>query len=649
MNGDSRHRWVEESIIFERQDGRQTPLPQSKGFVGTRLTAKTVSYLFWTIALVFFLIFARFFYLQIIEGGNFRSAAEGNRQKIIPIPAERGLIFDAQGAQLTKNIPNFYLALVPQELPREQADRDEIIERLAKLTNQDQTKIRRAIDEYGSYSHESVVIMENIDYETALSVMVQFANLPGIQIQRGSKRSYYNFNSPDAWQPATSTPFSLSHLLGYIGKLDQKELTDLYADGYLPSDYIGKTGVEKKYETQLRGKYGKRRVEVDALGREQVTLAEEAPTPGKHVHLTIDIAMQKRLEELTARVLKNNRLQRAVGIALDPNTGGVLAMVSLPTFDNNDFSGGISSNIYAGYVKNENKPLFNRAVGGLFPSGSTIKPAIAYAALAEGIITGQTTFLSAGGIQVGDWFFPDWSAAGHGWTDVRKSLAWSVNTFYYYIGGGYQNFVGLGVETIGRYLKSFGLGRKLGIDLVGEKAGLVPTRKWKEETAGERWYVGDTYNLSIGQGGLLVTPLQISAFTAVFANGGTLYQPHLLDYFEDPQTKTLEPFTPKAMNKPDAFNKEYLAIVKRGMEDCVQYGSCRRLSELPFSVAGKTGTAQWNKNKNNHAWFTSFAPVEKPEIVLTILVEEGGEGSSMAVPIAYDFYKWWWSYKNSKF
>ncbi|MBI5222168.1 MAG: penicillin-binding protein 2 [Candidatus Magasanikbacteria bacterium] len=637
--------WVEESVIFERQDGRQMPLPQSGSFVGTKLTARIARYLFWTVVSVFFLIFTRFFYLQIIKGDDFRSAAEGNRQKMIPIPAERGLIFDAQGVQLTKNIPNFFLALVPQDLPRNQTDRDKIIERLAKLTDQSQEKIRHSIDEYGSYSHESVVIMENIDYETALSVLVQSADLPGIQIQRGSKRSYYDYNSPDAWQPATSTPFSLAHILGYIGKLDQKELADLYQKGYLPSDYVGKTGIEKNYETQLRGKHGKRRVEVDALGREQATLAEEAPAPGEHANLTIDIEIQKKLEELTTRVLKNNHLKRATGIVLNPNTGGVLAMVSLPAFDNNDFSGGISPDIYANYLQNENKPLFNRAAGGLFPSGSTIKPAIAYAALAEGIITSRTTFLSVGGIQVGDWFFPDWSASGHGWTDVRKSLAWSVNTFYYYIGGGYQNFVGLGVDLIDKYLKFFGFGRKLGIDLPGERAGLVPTRSWKEKTTQERWYVGDTYNLSIGQGGLLVTPLQISAFTAVFANNGTLFQPHLLDYFEDPETKTQDFFSPKGLNT-SPFTEKYLATVRQGMVDCVEYGSCRLLSDLPFSVAGKTGTAQWNKNKNNHAWFTSFAPVEKPEIVVTILVEEGGEGSRLAAPIAYDFYRWWWNYKS---
>lgn len=642
----NRYEWVEESLVFEQRIGRQVPLPQDKNFVGTRFTSRMARYSFFILLSVFLLIFFRFFYLQIIKGGEYRSAAEGNRQKIIPIFAERGLIFDANGAQLTKNIPNFYLALVPQELPRDLKEREKVITRLSDLMRQNPDEIRQMIEKYGSYSHESVVIQEDLDYDTALSVLVSALDLPGIEIQRGSKRLYYNFNSKTPWKTATSTPHSLSPLLGYIGKLSQIELNNYYGLGYLPADYIGKTGIENKYEKELRGIYGKKRVEVDAWGKERAVLAEETPIPGKHVYLTIDMGMQKKLEELIGATLKNNRKARAAGIVMNPNTGGILAMANLPTFDNNDFSGGISQEIYKNYLQNENKPLFNRAIGGLFPSGSVIKLTIAYAALQEGIITNQTTFLSNGGIQIGDWFFPDWLAGGHGPTDVKKSLAWSVNTFYYYIGGGYKNFTGLGVDLIGKYLKYFGFGKKLGIDLPGEKSGLIPSREWKEKTTGERWYVGDTYNLSIGQGGLLVTPLQINSLTAIVANGGTLFQPHLLNYFENPLTKNQERFIPKKINNY-SFNDRHLSTIKAGMVDCVKYGSCRRLSLLPFSVAGKTGTAQWNKNKSNHAWFTSFAPVDKPEIVVTILVEEGGEGSGIAAPIAFDFYNWWWGYKKN--
>lgn len=631
--------------MFEQHTGRQPPLPQDKNFVGTKLTSRMARYFFIVLLAAFILIFSRLFYLQAVRGGEYRLAAEGNRQKIIPIFAERGLIFDANGKQLTKNIPNFYLALVPQELPRDAQKRKTLIERLSGLIYQSQEEIEKKINEYGSYNHESVVIQEDIDYDTALSILITAADLPGIEIQRGSKRLYLNYNSSLAREVVTSTPYSLSALLGYIGKLSQADVGNLRDQGYLSSDNIGKVGIEKNYEKELRGVYGKKRVEVDASGKERATLAEEAPISGKHAYLTIDFEMQKKLEELIRAVLKNNNKVRASGIVLNPNTGGVLAMVSLPTFDNNDFSGGISPEVYKNYLQDENKPFFNRAVSGLFPSGSVIKPAIAYAALQEGIITSQTTVLSVGGIQVGDWFFPDWLAGGHGLTDVKKSLASSVNTFYYYIGGGYRSFVGLGVDLIGKYLKYFGFGQKLGIDLPGEKAGLIPSREWKETATGERWYIGDTYNLSIGQGGLLVTPLQISSLTSIIANGGILFRPHLLDYFENPLTKAQEKYSVKKINTY-LFTEKYLSTVKVGMVDCVEYGSCRRLGTLPFAVAGKTGTAQWNKNKSNHAWFTSFAPVDKPEIVVTILIEEGGEGSSIAAPIAYEFYKWWWGYKS---
>jgi len=316
-----------------------------------------------------------------------------------------------------------------------------------------------------------------------------------------------------------------------------------------------------------------------------------------------------------------------------------LALVSLPSFDNNDFSGGISKEKYSGYVNDPNAPLFNRAFGGNYPSGSTIKPVMAAAALQEGVITSNTSFLSNGGLRVGPWFFPDWQAGGHGITNVRKSLAQSVNTFYYYIGGGYDKFEGLGVDRIEEYLKKFHFSEALGIDLPGEVDGFVPSRLWKEQK-NEKWYVGDTYNLSIGQGDLLVTPLQIAVMTSFFANGGTMYKPHVVKTLTDPVTKQKEEIKSIVLAQ-NMVRKDVIDTVRLGMKDCAEAGSCRRLALLPFTSAGKTGTAQWNKNKANHAWFTSFAPFENPEIVVTVLVEEGEEGSRIAAPIAYEFYRWW--------
>lgn len=346
------------------------------------------------------------------------------------------------------------------------------------------------------------------------------------------------------------------------------------------------------------------------------------------------------------RTLKDYGKERASAVALDPRDGSIIALVSIPSFDNNDFSGGIDAKTYASYISNQNQPLFNRAIAGAYPSGSTIKPLIAAAALQEGVITPNSSVLSVGGISVGPWFFPDWQAGGHGITNVRRSIAWSVNTFYYYVGGGYGDFRGMGVEKLVEYFKKFKLGTPYGIDIPGENSGFVPTRDWKKNTLGESWYIGDTYNLSIGQGHLLVTPLQIANITAAIANGGTLYKPKLVRTISNPEEKTTHAVE-KEILAENIIDRTHMETVQQGMRDCVVYGSCRRLARLPIATAGKTGTAQWNQNKSDHAWYTSYAPFEDPEIVLTIMVEEGVAGSTIGTPVAEEFYAWWSGYKKS--
>lgn len=638
--------WVEESFYFSQKTGRQVTINGSREHTGSSFTVRNANFLLVFLVVVFSLIIFRLFFLQIIRGEHYLLAAENNRQRIIPIPAERGLFYDRNDISLTKNIPNFSLAVIPQDLPKDRVEREKIIKKLSLLTGQDEQKIRALLEEYGSYSYESIVIQDNITYDSALSILIDYADLPGIQIQRSSKRLYLSGQGEENF--TTSSPRSFSHILGYIGKLNPDEFKNLYQNGYLPSDNIGKSGVEKSYENILRGVYGRRRIEVNAAGKEQSVIAEEAPLAGSHVKLTIDSKIQDSLEKIIVKNLEVSQKKRAAGIVMDPNSGEILAMVSLPTYDNNDFSGGIDSETYKKYLDNNDRPLFNRAISGIYPSGSSIKPAIAAGALQEGIINVATSFLSTGGIQVGPWFFPDWLAGGHGLTDVRKSLAWSVNTFYYYIGGGYDDFVGLGVDKINYYLQKFGFSQKTGIDLSGEQPGFLPSRDWKLKTKNERWYVGDTYNMSIGQGDILVTPLQIANMTASIANGGTLYKPRIVKSTIDSATTEEYSFQTEII-KTDFIDKANVNTIRLGMKDCVDYGSCRRLSYLPFAVAGKTGTAQWNKEKANHAWFTSFAPFDKPEVVVTILVEEGGEGSGIGAQIAYDFYKWWGHYRqNSK-
>jgi penicillin-binding protein 2 len=284
------------------------------------------------------------------------------------------------------------------------------------------------------------------------------------------------------------------------------------------------------------------------------------------------------------------------------------------------------------------EPLFNRVAGGSYPPGSTIKPLLAAAGLAEGIISPETSWLSTGGIRVGQWFFPDWKAGGHGATDVKKALAESVNTFFYRLVGGDEGQSGLGPETAGEYLRAFSWGEITGIDLPGEVVGLVPTPAWKEETKHERWYVGDTYHLAIGQGDVLASPLQIAVATAAIANGGNVPTPFLVERQRTFAGNDVS-HSPQLRSMPVA--EQHLQTVREGMRQAVTAGSARRLLSLPISVAGKTGTSQFGGGDETHAWFTSFGPYEKPDLVVTVLLERAGGGEEAAVPIAEQIWRWW--------
>jgi len=641
MNGQYKLGWVEESLVMGEAQQSEKMIGSGSSHIGSSFSHKNFLLLFWFVVVCLILIFSRLFYLQFVRGDIYRLLAETNRQRIIPIPSERGLIFDRLGVQLTQNIPNFALSVVPQDLPRDNENLNKIIQKLAEITGQDFFKIADTIEKYKYYQRDSIIIQEDIPYETALILQIKAADLPGIHIQRGSKRLYFHDESAiDINNLAIQGFNSLSHILGYVGKLSPEELKEYYEKGYLPSDSLGKTGVEKTYESYLRGVYGRKRIEVNAQGIEQAVLAEEPPTAGLHVILSIDSEMQKNLEYLIKKRLVKQGKSKVAGIVMNPQNGEILALVSLPSFDNNDFSGGIDVATYNSYLQDEDHPLFNRAISGTYPSGSVIKPAIASAALQEGVINANTSILSVGGLAVGPWFFPDWLSGGHGQTNVRKSIAWSINTFYYYIGGGYGDFVGLGVKRITDYLKKFGFGDKLGIDIPAEASGFLPSKEWKEEVKGEHWYIGDTYNLSIGQGDFLTTPLQIASMTATVANGGTLYKPHLVHGVIDSLLDEEQDFEAEVISS-GFIDKNNIETVRLGMKDCTDYGSCWDLRGLSISSGGKTGTAQWSNNKNTHAWFTSFAPFDHPQIVVTILVEEGGEGSEVAEPIAGEFYKWW--------
>lgn len=605
------------------------------------------------------LIVGRVYYLQIIKGEHYSAMAKGNRIRIKSIEPGRGIIYDSDGEPLVRNVANFVLSFVPGDMPADKKERQKIISDVADILKQEglEEEINEKLSKIDFYSLEAynpVFISDNIEYEKAMLLFLESREMPGVVLSNKTRRKYLNdieltLSKEDKEEEGERIgqdtkrfrTESLSHILGYIGKINPEEFKESKKE-YSPIDYIGKSGIEYTWENKLKGEKGKKQVEVDALGKEKRVISKEEARDGADLKLSLDLDLQAQVENIVQKHLKEKDLREASIVVMDPSNGEILSLVSLPAFDNNIFSKGLTNKEYSKISNNKNKSLFNRAVKGEYPSGSTIKPVIGAAALEEGVISENTTILSRGGIRIGKWFFPDWRAGGHGVTDVRKAIAQSVNTFFYYIGGGYEDFTGLGLERILEYDKKFGLSKVTGIDLPSEADGFLPSREWKKEQFDEGWYIGDTYHLSIGQGFLLATPLQVANFTSVFANKGTLYRPHLVkEVFRDnEEEQIIEKISAPVLNKDfvDAYNLE---VIRQGMRRTITRGSARSLSSLPVEIAGKTGTAQWSSQKEPHSWFTSFGPYKDPEIVVTVMVEQGGEGTYTVVPIARDIYEYY--------
>lgn len=629
--------WSEDVYITEEHD---------KEIVGQVFNFSKLYFVGFVMIILIIALITKTAWLQIAQGEYYYQMAEGNRVRIERVEPKRGVIYDRNLNSLVRNKASFLLYLLPADLPDDNESTEKIFKKISEILvtksfeeiNQEFSKV----DKYSLEAFEPLFIADNIEYDKAMKLYLESENWPGVVLTNKFRREYLNMvrfdNDPKLYG------LSFSHMLGYIGKINDAEL-EKFGDEYLPIDYIGKMGVEYFWENELKGESGKKQIEVDALGKEKKILGQVDAIDGHNLVLSIDAAIQIKLEEILIKQLEKIKLTKASAIILDPNNGEVLAMVSIPSYDNNLFARGITRDEYSSLIEHPDNPLFNRAVSGEFPSGSTFKPIMAAAALEERVVSENTSFLSVGGIGIGQWFFPDWLAGGHGSTNVRKAISQSVNTYFYYIGGGYNDFVGLGVDKITEYAKLFGLGSQTGIDLAGEADGFVPSREWKEEAKGEKWYIGDTYHLSIGQGDLLVTPLQVAAYTSVFANGGKLYRPHLVKQVLSSDDKvvgdvSIEPVREKFI---DDYN---MMVVRQGMRQTVTSGSGRRLSTLPITSAGKTGTAQWSTVKDPHAWYTGFAPYDNPELAFTVLIEEGKEGSVVSVPVVYEFLQWY--YDNYK-
>jgi penicillin-binding protein 2 len=563
----------------------------------------------------------RIFSLQVTRGASYLQAANGNRIHDEISYAPRGTIYDRSGKKvLARNTLRSQLTVVPYLLARDQSRREVAYRRVAEVVGQSPQALQKTAEAQGLSYTRPLIVSERLTHTQLLRIEQKLPVVPGFTVDTVPVREY-------------EASAGLAHILGYVSRVNQEDLAG--NDALLPTDYIGRTGIEAVYDSRLRGTNGRRRVEVDALGRPLRLLASSEARTGSDIRLTIDYKLQVRLQRELRKQLTITGAKRAAGLAVDPESGEILAMVSIPSYDNNLFAQGISRASYQKLLINPHKPLLNRTIAGTYPSGSTIKPLVAAAALQEGIVNKETVIVDRGYIDVANQFNPNqahrfrgWRAGGLGAMDVRRALAYSSNIYFYTVGGGHGGVAGLGAQRLTDYYRSFGLGQPTGIDLPGELSGFVPTPELKQQRTGEPWYLGDTYNISIGQGDLRLTPLQILMAHAALANRGSLVAPHLL--LDHPTETSLRP---PAQPLPIAATN--LETVRAGMHDMPYRGvfSAERFAKIPVQIAGKTGTAQASNPGGGgrpHGWFIAFAPYDKPKISLLAMIENV-EGSTIAL------------------
>ncbi len=607
----------------------------------------------------------RLYRLQVVETEQWIARAQQQRTELVSLPAPRGLIYSRDGEPLVRNVPAFQVVIIPAYLPEDDLQRETELRRLAALlgipysSSGPQPGLRERVERVldpnsAAYApYDPLVVATNVDRKVALIIAQgqEFA-FPGVRVDVVSRRQY----------PYGSL---VSQLVGYLGAIPAERAKEYTEKGYDPAtDRIGYAGVEMTFESWLRGVPGQRYQETDILGRVVRVLGEEIPpTPGHNLYLTIDLELQRVAQQTLQKGMDRVNSRRGVVIAMNPQTGEILAMVSLPTYDNNLFAEGISLEEYTRLLEDPHRPLLNHAIADQLPPGSIFKIVPAAAALQEGVLTARTRLNCPGIIMLPNKYYPndpgraqpfhDWKRSGHGWLDVVQAIAFSSDTFFYQVGGGYEQFEGLGLERIVRYAQLFGLGEPTGIELEQEAPGLVPTARWKRLTVGENWSTGDTYNLSIGQGYLLVTPLQMLNVMATAANGGTLYRPRIVHHITDAQGNVVRPFRPEII-RTLPISAENWSLIQQGLEGTVIYGTATGAQVAGVRVAGKTGTAQFCDDiarqlgicregfaQPTHAWFMAYAPVENPEIALIVFIYNGGEGSTAAVPVAREILDWY--------
>ncbi|MBP8625081.1 MAG: penicillin-binding protein 2 [Syntrophorhabdales bacterium] len=562
------------------------------------------------VVLILIILLIRLWDLQIMRGSEMKRLSEQNRIRINKIVAPRGVIYDRKGRIIADTRPSFNIYISHEDMK----NFDQTIDGLTALIKISKEEIMEKLEAAkGQPASFPVKIKSDVSLDDVAKIEANRVYLPGVNIQVEPKR-FYHYGK------------MFAHLVGYVSEISDEELKKKEYQNYSPGDFIGRYGLERSYETYLRGVDGEKRVEVDSRGREMRILEQKNPIPGNSIYLNVDLDIQGAVD----KAFEN---KRGGCIAVDPKTGGVIALVSSPTFDPNKFVSGITKEEWQIIALDKKHPLQNRVIQGRYPPGSTFKIVPAIKGLELGIIDERTSFSCRGGFSYGGRVFRCWKKGGHGNINVHRAIVESCDVFFYNLG------LRLGVDRIHEISDLIGLGRVTGIDLPGEKDGLIPSTQWKKKVYGKQWFEGETVSVSIGQGAVWLTPIQLVQLASFVANEGINYKPMIVNRIVSQEGKVIKTFEP-VMNTDARLKKETIRIVKDGMKGVVNegggtaYGS--RLEHI--SMSGKTGTAQSvgekGKNLGDHAWFIAYAPSDNPAIAISVLVEYGGHGSSVAAPVA---------------
>ncbi|WP_298464115.1 penicillin-binding protein 2 [uncultured Mitsuokella sp.] len=556
--------------------------------------------------LVIAVLIGRAAYLQIYQGEYYAGLADGNRIRIVPAMAPRGTFYDRNGELLVTNRPGFSVSLLPLTAPIS----DDVIERLSNLLKVPTEDIKKKIAGHSGF--DPIRIKTDVTPDIVSIIEEQKSSYPGVVIEVTPIRDYILKQEG-------------AHTFGYVSEINDTELEKMKDQGYKSGDIIGKFGLEKVYDKELRGENGGQQVEVDVSGKPVQILGRKEPVPGDDLELTIDIKLQQAAEKAVDDQLTQIGAHAAAAVVMNPQTGEILAMVSRPAFDPNLFAHGISSKDWNQLNNNPYHPMDNKTITGEYPPGSTFKIVTGTAALTEGVVTPDEQIFDSGH----HWIIPKGNADGEalGWLNFRTALAHSDNVYFYEMGNR------LGIDRLEKYARMFGLGQKTGIDLPYEATGLVANRRYKEKNFDDgEWYLSETFDAAIGQGFNLVTPLQAAMVMGEIAADGKRYKPHVVNRILAPDGSVVKEFQPELLSQLDV-PEEDIKLVQDGLHDVTKYGTAASsFRGFTVDIAGKTGTAE-NSQGRDHGWFVAYGPFDNPNIVVAVIVENGGYGSQSAVPI----------------